>query len=895
MDILYTIFILPLEMAIELAYLVFWRIFHNPPIALAGVSAAVGVLTLPLYFMAERHQAAERAIQKVMLPEIQNIKAVFKGDERYLMLAAWYRQNHYHPVYALRSSLGVGIQIPFFIAAYHFIANLEPLKNISFLFIKDLSLPDAAFQIGGLTLNILPVVMTALNVAAGAVYAKGFPAKDKIQLYGMAAVFLVLLYNSPAGLVLYWTCNNIFSLVKNILEKAKHPGKMVYAASCVFAVFTIAYVLFIHQGALNKRILLAVILSTVFFVPAFLKYAAQIKQRIKFSRNCAASGTKTFVLSAATLFLLAGLVTPSTVIASSVGEFSFLEPYTSPLPFIARTLTQSAGIFLFWPLCLYAIFSRKVKIALNICFAVFCYSAAVNTFLFQGYYGFLTPDLHFSNSVQSSVLLTLINIAAMLLCAGIIVSLLCTPKKYLFAVLQNITLIAFLVLGGVHVYQITREFSLLAMPETQAEAKAGSLEKVYTFSKTGQNVLLIMLDRGMSGFVPYIFAEKPELMPSFEGFVYYPNTVSFGGYTIIGAPGLFGGYEYAPLEMQKNDSRPLAEKHDEAMKVLPKLFSENGFRVTVSNQPTIHSSLYDKEPAIEKANITGIYTSYYFASHPEFRDAEFNLDYYLPVLKTSLVRFSFFKFSPLVFRKFVYDNGDYLLSDPLRLISEPTLNNYTALAVLPEITTVSEDNQNRFIILNNELTHEPAFFEAPSYVPLPQITNKGTGPFADAEPYHVNMAAFLLLGKWFDFLKENGVYDNTRIIIVSDHGRDVTTLLENGVTLPNGEMLEMYHALLLVKDFNARTVLSGELPSDHTFMTNADVPALATKEIIAAPANPFTGKNFRSEKENGVTITTTHLWEIGKHFKNTFNLKPDEWLHVHDDIFKAENWSRAKP
>ena len=34
--------------------------------------------------------------------------------------------------------------------------------------------------------------------------------------------------------------------------------------------------------------------------------------------------------------------------------------------------------------------------------------------------------------------------------------------------------------------------------------------------------------------------------------------------------------------------------------------------------------------------------------------------------------------------------------------------------------------------------------------------------------YQVNMAAFLKLGEWFDYLRENGVYDNTRIIIVSD-------------------------------------------------------------------------------------------------------------------------------
>jgi membrane protein insertase Oxa1/YidC/SpoIIIJ len=32
----------------------------------------------------------------------------------------------------------------------------------------------------------------------------------------MALIFLVLLYNSPSGLVLYWTCNNIFSLGKNL-------------------------------------------------------------------------------------------------------------------------------------------------------------------------------------------------------------------------------------------------------------------------------------------------------------------------------------------------------------------------------------------------------------------------------------------------------------------------------------------------------------------------------------------------------------------------------------------------------------------------------------------------------------------------------------------------------
>ena len=43
--------------------------------------------------------------------------------------------------------------------------------------------------------------------------------KSKFQLWIMAFLFLALLYNSPSGMVLYWTCNNVFSLVKNIINK----------------------------------------------------------------------------------------------------------------------------------------------------------------------------------------------------------------------------------------------------------------------------------------------------------------------------------------------------------------------------------------------------------------------------------------------------------------------------------------------------------------------------------------------------------------------------------------------------------------------------------------------------------------------------------------------------
>ncbi|MDR2759448.1 MAG: hypothetical protein LBB78_08705, partial [Spirochaetaceae bacterium] len=112
---------------IELCYLFVYRLAHNTGLALFGVSMAVSALTLPLYFRAEAWQKAERDMEKRLAPKIAKIKAVFKGDEQYMMLSTYYRQNHYHPVYAMRNTFSLLIQIPFFIAAYSYLSHLEVL------------------------------------------------------------------------------------------------------------------------------------------------------------------------------------------------------------------------------------------------------------------------------------------------------------------------------------------------------------------------------------------------------------------------------------------------------------------------------------------------------------------------------------------------------------------------------------------------------------------------------------------------------------------------------------------------------------------------------------------------------------------------------------------------
>ena len=237
--LLYTFLISPLELLFEVIFTIANKIIGNPGISIIALSIAVNFLVLPLYKRADELQAEERDIQAKMAYRIKRTKQTFKGDERFFMLQEYYRINKYKPIYALKSSASLLLQIPFFIAAYRLLSGMQSLQGMPFGFIADLGKEDASFMIGSFPVNILPILMTAINIISGVIYTKGHPLKSKIQVYGLAVVFLVLLYHSPSGLVFYWLLNNVFSLVKNIFYKLKDPKKVlgIVLAAAAVAIF----------------------------------------------------------------------------------------------------------------------------------------------------------------------------------------------------------------------------------------------------------------------------------------------------------------------------------------------------------------------------------------------------------------------------------------------------------------------------------------------------------------------------------------------------------------------------------------------------------------------------------------------------------------------------------
>lgn len=318
-EILDTLLLRPLQLLFEVIYMVADRIIGNPGLSIIVLSLVMNFLVLPLYLRADAMQEEEKQTEMRLRKGVSHIKKTFKGDERMMMLQTYYRQNGYKPTYVLRGAVSLFLEIPFFIAAYRFLSGLDLLNGVAFGPIADLGRPDGMLAVGGTAVNILPVIMTAVNLVSCVIFTKGSPAKQKIQLYGMAAFFLVFLYGSPSGLVFYWTLNNTFSLVKTVFYKLKDPLKVLGVLFSAAGAGVFVYGLFFYDMLTPKKAILFVSLSILMQAP-LLYVVLKDKIRIPFHLDGGEANGKAFLAGGAFLAVLTGLLIPSAVIYASPQE-----------------------------------------------------------------------------------------------------------------------------------------------------------------------------------------------------------------------------------------------------------------------------------------------------------------------------------------------------------------------------------------------------------------------------------------------------------------------------------------------------------------------------------------------------------------------------------------------
>jgi len=907
--ILNSIILVPLTNIIEFIFVFFNNFTNNQGLSIIGVSIGVTLLCLPLYAVAEKWQQVERDKEKSMKSQLDRIKQTFTGDERYMMTTAYYHECHYSPIMSLRSSFGLLIQIPFFIAAYNYLSNLSSLKGISFLFIKDLSVQDSIFKIGVFPINILPITMTIINIIAGTVYTKGFSKKEKIQINAMALIFLVILYHSPSGLVLYWTMNNVFSLLKNLFYKTKNPISSFWLFVCItFGIFGL-YFLFFFNTKISYKVVYLIVCVILFFMP---KIISLLKSFIVNNMSSIIKNNRfrffMFFSSCIVLFLLTGFVIPLNLISSSPSEFINIGSHSSPIYYVLNTALQSFGLFIFWFTCIYLLFDSKVQTALALTVSYISFFSIINTFVFSISYGSILPSLIFSSSdvnFKTVSFISILNIFALFILLVVLIFLYYKQKQNFVLNISNLIIFSLIIICGVNFYKINKSLSEVNELTENRINKLTEPKPIFHLSKNNENVLLIFLDRAQGQFVETIFNEDINLNSQFEGFTFYDNTISFNSHTIMGAPGLFGGYEYTPFEMNSRTKTPLVEKNNESLLLLPRIFSEEkNFSCTITDpswgnyKQYCDLSFIKKYPKIKGLKTIGTYSNYWIENNNSDYSSNSEAN-----LKRNLFFFSLFRESPIIFREFLYSNGTYFTSSSNQTSNKSLIDNYSVLYYLKKLTDISDTNQGTYTCLENELTHESCFLQAPDYFPANHVTDYGSSKYSSYSDYSTNIACYKMLAKYFDYLRENNAYDNTRIVIVSDHGWNATEddMDENAEFDKQIKDWEFhgrghYHPILFYKDFNAK----GDIKFDNTkFMTNADTPSLLLNGIVENPKNPFTQKEIPLDttplKKNGVLITCCDQFSPEWNGKYKFNIKQNQWYFVKDNIFDSKNWKQMTP
>ena len=172
--------------------------------AIIGVTLVVRIILFPLSYK------GVMSMQKLkdLTPKMKEIQEQYKGDPQKMQaqLMQLYKKHGANP---LGGCLPLILQIPVFFAIYRVLYNAVELKNSEWIFwIHDLSVMDPYF--------ILPILM-GISMYIQQILTPNTLDPMQARIFKLLPViFTIFLITFPAGLVLYWTVNNIFAIFMQI-------------------------------------------------------------------------------------------------------------------------------------------------------------------------------------------------------------------------------------------------------------------------------------------------------------------------------------------------------------------------------------------------------------------------------------------------------------------------------------------------------------------------------------------------------------------------------------------------------------------------------------------------------------------------------------------------------
>jgi YidC/Oxa1 family membrane protein insertase len=159
--------------------------------------------TLALLWPAHASILSSRRMQALQ-PKIEELKVRHKNNAKQLQVETL-RMYREHKVNPLSGCLMILPQFPIFIAFYAILGNAAELQGQPFVgWIQDLSEMDPYY--------ILPILMGGSQFLQTKMMPVADPAQAKIMMF-MPLIFTFMFVTLPAGVVLYWTAQNVLAIL----------------------------------------------------------------------------------------------------------------------------------------------------------------------------------------------------------------------------------------------------------------------------------------------------------------------------------------------------------------------------------------------------------------------------------------------------------------------------------------------------------------------------------------------------------------------------------------------------------------------------------------------------------------------------------------------------------
>lgn len=190
-----------------------------------GYGYAIMVITfvIKMLFWPLTHTSTVSMQRMQMLqPQLKELKKQYKDQPQKMQQKTMelYKQNKVNP---LGGCLPILMQIPVFFALFNTFRSAIELRQASFLWVSDLSLPDTLpFTPFGFPLRPLALLMGAtMLLQQMTTPTSGDPQQKKMMMF-MTLFFVFIFYTMPAGLTLYWSVNQILAIIQNMISRRLH-------------------------------------------------------------------------------------------------------------------------------------------------------------------------------------------------------------------------------------------------------------------------------------------------------------------------------------------------------------------------------------------------------------------------------------------------------------------------------------------------------------------------------------------------------------------------------------------------------------------------------------------------------------------------------------------------